>query len=110
MTFKDISIGRGEKMSVAKAALIFYFEEFDGSLLTYGHLDEMGRIVAIAGAKQKSFFTPAQVTARLRASAFWDKKISIGHYRGTRRGRGDALIFQPSEKGRIYYDSFLRCR
>lgn len=111
------SIGRGKKYSIAKAALIFYYEvklkEYANinaaPYLDYGELDDMHEIVEIAGAKQMSSYTPAQVSGRLANSPYWDKKYIAGFYAGM-RGHGGANVYRPSKKGEKYYHKKLKNR
>lgn len=110
---RDIpKIGRGKNMSVAKAALKFYFEEAipqrgEDVFLDYGDLDDMHRIIDIAGANHCSMFTATQVTSCLANSPYWDKEYISGVYSGM-RGHGGANIFTPSEKGKQYYKQYLK--
>lgn len=60
---KRPTLGRGKNMSIPKAALKFFFEEAitdrfrgENTFLDYGDLDDMHRIVDIAGANHCSFF------------------------------------------------------
>lgn len=100
------TLGRGKNMSIAKAALKFYYEELAGDFLVYGNVEDMHRIVDIAGAKHISFFTPTAVTKRLAQSPYWDKHFCRGFYAGF-RGHGGANIFAPSEKGKAFYEKNL---
>jgi len=105
-------IGRGSKMSIAKAALIYYYGEFAietggvGYFLTYGDLEAMHKIIDIAGAKHCSFFTAAQVSSCLGNSPYWNKELISGFYSGM-RGHGGANCYKPSEKGEKYYKEVL---
>lgn len=107
-------LGRGKNISIAKAALIFYFEECnffkshgEKAFLNYGDLDSMHRIVDIAGANHCSFFTATQVSSCLANSPYWDKEFIPGFYFGF-KGHGGANIFTPSEKGKEYYKKKLK--
>lgn len=100
-------------MSIAKAALKYYYEEShfyethgEKAFIDYGDLDSIHRIVDIAGANHCSFFTAAQVTSCLANSPYWHKRFCPGFYRGM-RGHGGANIFTPSDKGKEYYRSHL---
>lgn len=110
--FKIPLLGKGKNMSIAKAALKFYYEEAvpergTDTFLDYGDLEDMHRIVTIAGAKHCSFFTAAQVSGRLAKSPYWNKKFIPGFYSGM-RGHGGANIFTPSEKGKTYYENYIK--
>ncbi|MFW6311362.1 MAG: hypothetical protein ACOC1K_03915 [Nanoarchaeota archaeon] len=99
-------------MSIAKAALKFFYEEAiplrgSDTFLDYGDLEDMHRIVTIAGAKHCSFFTATQVTSRLANSSYWNKTFIPGFYSGM-RGHGGANIFTPSEKGKEYYEKYIK--
>lgn len=109
MNRKSPKLGRGKNMSIAKAALKFYYEELlsesyhdENSFLDYGDLDNMHRIVDIAGCNHCSFFTATQVSSCLSNSPYWDKKFIPGFYSGF-KGHGGANIYRPSEKGKKFY-------
>jgi hypothetical protein len=111
---KKPRLGHGKNMSIAKAALKYYYEELDfrkthgdNAFLDYGDIDGMHRIVTIAGANHCSFFTAAEVTACLANSPYWDKKFVRGFYSGM-RGHGGANIFTPSKIGKHYYETNLK--
>lgn len=113
---KKPKIGKGKNMSIARAALIFFYEEFlpgeiepQKAYLNYGHLDHMHRIVEIAGAKQASFFTHAQVSGRLASSPLWDHKLIAGFASGM-RGHGSANVYRPNLKGEQVYNKTLKNR
>jgi len=99
---KILRIGKGKNMSVPKAALVFYFSEYEGSVLTYGHMDEMHRIIDIAGAKHQSMLSPTQVISSLRNSPYWDCNLIRGFYPGL-AGHGGACVCKPSKKGEQLY-------
>lgn len=114
----DLSIGKGKKMSIAKAALIYYYETFlpyipsidpenNTPTLNYGHLDGLHDIVDIAGAKNMSYLTHKQVSKRLANSPYWDKEFIPGFYSGL-RGHGGANVYRPSDKGKKYYEEKLK--
>jgi len=110
-------IGKGKNMSLAKAGLIVWFEKNNEGCESFdrGLPDIMHRIVDVAGAKNISFFTSQQVTNCLANSPYWDKRLVIGMYKGigrtsAGRGRGDALLYKPSEKGIEYYKKHLKQR
>lgn len=98
-------IGKGSIMSIAKAAVVYFHEEFDGETLNYGDLEAMHRIVTLAGAKQQSFFTPAQVSACLANSPYWNKKFVSTFYSGM-RGHGGANCYSISDKGKEWYEKY----
>lgn len=99
-------IGKGQKMSIAKAGLIYFFnseiEEYD-----VGVPDPLHSIVDIAGAKHCSWFTPAQVTARLRNSPYFESRTIYGLYKGI-RGNWRTSLIKPNEKGTNFYNSNLK--
>lgn len=106
-------IGRGSKMSIAKAALIYYYRELPENssgmidFLDYGDLEAMHRIVDIAGCKHCSMLTAAQVSSCLASSPYWDKRFLPRFYKGM-PGHGGANIYTPSEKGSKYYEENLQ--
>ena len=89
-------------MSVAKAALVAFFEpeepEHAPGYIYSGDTDLLHRIVDIAGAKHRSFFTGNQVLSRLHNSPYWE---ITGYVRGWRERR--AAAYEPSEKGKTWY-------
>lgn len=117
-----LSIGRGTIMSIPKAALVLYYEkvlpDYQGHspnddykpFLTWGDFGLMHEIVDIAGAKHKSFLTPVQVSTRLARSPFWNKQFIQGFYSGFRGGQANANCLRPSEKGKRYYETYLKNR
>lgn len=107
------TIGRGKNMSIPKAALVFWFEDpewvkFNPGFLHWGDLDAMHKIVDIAGARQCSFLTPAQVSAQLAVSSYWEKDFHPCFYPGMRSCK--ANMYKPSEKGKLFYEKYLRNR
>lgn len=107
------NIGRGKNFSIAKAALIVYYEEiapdWDDAFLDYGDLNVIHRIVDVAGAQHCSVVTHNQVTSCLRNSPYWNNKFCPGFYSGM-RGHGGASLFTPSQKGEDYYHNILKER
>ena len=103
-------IGRGTKFSIAKAALIFYFEDEEYTLhdLDWGELDAMHKIIDIAGAQHCSFLTSVQVISCLRNSPYWDCQCIYGFYNGI--GNGKASLCRASQKGIEYYNRYLKGR
>lgn len=104
---RKVNIGRGSKMSIAKAALIYFYGDIGITFLHYGDLDAMHKIVDIAGAKHASFFTPVQVSSCLANSPYWEKTFICGFFKGF-RGHGGANAYKPSEKGKEYYQKHLK--
>lgn len=102
-------IGRGKNMSIAKAALKYYFEDFkeecDGVawFLYSGDTNSMHKIIEIAGAEHCSFLTTHQVLSCIRSSPYW---IASGVIPGWRNRR--ANVYTPSEKGIKYYETYLK--
>ena len=92
-------------MSVAKAALVVFFEpeepKYAPSYFYSGDLDTLHRIVDVAGAEHCSFFTSHQVLSRLHGSPYW--KID-GYVRGW--GERRAAVYRPSEKGKGWYNEY----
>jgi len=109
---KKPKLGRGRNMSIAAAALKFYYEELkpleggDQPFLDYGQVKNMERIVTIAGANHCGTFTPSLVTTRLAMSPYWKGVLVPQCYKGV-QGHGGALFFYPSEKGEKYYNEKL---
>lgn len=109
---KKPKLGKGANMSIAKAALKFYYEELeviagdDTPFLDYGQTENMNRIVAIAGAKHCDGFTPSLVTTRLAMSPYWESVLVSECYKDV-RGHRRALFFYPSESGEKYYKEKL---
>ena len=99
-------IGKGQKMSIAKAGLVVFFnndiEDFD-----VGCPDFLHQIIDVAGAKHCSFFTPAQVVARLRNSPYFEYRNVYGLYAGI-RGNWRTSLIKPSLKGIIFYKNNLK--
>ena len=106
----EFNLGKGKYFSIAKASLIFWFEEMDKDykFLDYGRPDDMHRIVDIAGCKHISFMTPTAVTNRLSSSPFWESKNCNYLYSGI--GNGKCSGFIPSQKGIDYYNDVLSKR
>lgn len=106
------TIGKGNKYSIPKAALIFYYEESGlkcEETFDYGCLLWIHRIVDIAECNHCGPDTPRQVTARLMGSPFWESEFVRGFYRGM-KGHGGASQLKPSERGKKYYEEFLKNR
>ena len=103
-------IGRGKNISIAKAALIYFYEDMDtsweGRFLDYGDLKMAHTIIDIAGAQHAGPATSVQVTACLSSSNLWDKEMMYGFYKGI--GNGNCNAYIPSEKGKKYYEEHLK--
>jgi len=99
-------------MSIAQAALKFYYEELkpleggDQPFLDYGQTENIDRIVAIAGTNHCGEFTAMLVTTRLGMSPYWDSVLVPRYYKDV-QGHGAASFFYPSEKGEKYYNEKL---
>jgi len=105
-------IGKGKKMSIAKAGLIVFYEERDKEIyeeFDVGVPDLLHKIVEVAGANHSSFFTPRQVMARLRSSPYFQKRTEYGMYKGI-RGTWKTTLVKPSPKGEEYYPLKLKNR
>ena len=105
-------IGKGKKMSIAKAGLIVFYEYLDKNIyseIDVGVPDTIHKIIDVAGAKHSSFFTPRQVMARLRSSHYFQKRIEYGMYKGI-RGNWKTTLVKPSPKGEEYYHLKLKNR
>lgn len=115
---KTIKLGRGKNYSVAKAALLVYYSnthrkeravDMNDNEYFFDHGDTfaMHEIVDVAGANHCSFFTPALVSGRLANSPYWNAVFVPGFYSGM-RGHGGANTYTPSEKGKEYYNKYLK--
>lgn len=101
-------IGRGERLSVAKAALIAYYEH-DGKEVGFiysGMLNFFHRAVDIAGAEHCGPGTHEQVLSILRSSPMWDISGTIPGW-----GQARANTYKPSQKGQDWVKSknFVAC-
>ncbi|MFW6015280.1 MAG: hypothetical protein ACOCRK_02480 [bacterium] len=95
-------IGRGKNMSIAKAALIVFYEfEFAGPYIYTGNLVSIHLIIDIAGAKHCSFITARQVVACLNNSPYWNVEGQVNVLRGI------ANCYIPSKEGKQYYNKYL---
>lgn len=109
---ENYSIGKGKHFSIAKAALIFYYESGnfkDGDTFDYGNFGYMHEIVDIAGCTHRGAFTSTQVSSRLIGSPLWSSECVRGFYKGM-AGNGRASLLKPSEKGKVYYETHLKGR
>ena len=101
-------IGRGKKMSIAKAGLIVYFnQENDFKEFDIGLFGILHNIVDVAGANHASSFTAGQVMEILRKSDLWDKRKVWGMYGGM-RGMSNIVFVRPSKEGIEYYNKKLK--
>lgn len=105
-------IGKGKRISVAKAALVFWYEvllpwnkstNVSEPVLYWGDFYHMEAISNIADTDSASYFLPAQISSRLATSPYWDKIFVEGVHKGFRGGARNANYYTPSEKGRLYY-------
>ena len=109
MAIRKINIGRGKNMSIAKAALKYYYENLKdecngiGWFIYSGDLNGFHTIIDIAGAKHASFFTHHQVLNCIRNSPYWEVS-------GTTKGWNNkyANIYTPNKKGLEYYEKYLK--
>lgn len=101
-------LGRGKNMSIARAALIYYFEsmlpESENAFIYSGDLDVHHKIVDLAGAKHCSVLTAHRVLGCLNASPYW--KSGLCQTKGWLNRR--ANTYRPSELGKQYYENNLR--
>jgi hypothetical protein len=110
-------LGRGSKMSIPKAAIVWFYEGYkyvekenlqpaQWNLGDYGAAHE---IVEIAGAKHGSVRTNRLVSDALSRSALWNKRRIWGLYSGFRGNTANPNSYTPSEKGeRWYREVFLK--
>ena len=103
---KQPTLGKGKNMSIAKAALVWWFSQEDSPIfLDYGMPSQLHEIVDIAGAEHRSFFTPFLVSRALANSPYWKKEMHPHLYPGIGNGRGN--MYTPSEAGIAYYNKHL---
>jgi len=106
-------IGKGKKMSIAKAGLIVFYEDmadgngFVAEEFDVGCPDNLHKIIDVAGAKHSSFFTPRQVMARLRSSPYFESRTEYSVYKGI-LGNWRTTFCKPSQKGKEYYHLKLK--
>lgn len=104
---KSRSIGKGKNMSIAKAALIVFYDYLvknDHAQFIYsGDLDLLHQIIDVAGAKHRGPFTKDQVLSRINKSTYWKADATIPG-----RGNREAYCYTPSEKGIAYYEKHLK--
>lgn len=102
-------IGKGKKMSIAKAALIVYFDEWpEGesggySYFCSGDLDLLHKIIDVADAKHAGPGTHHQVLSRINSSSYW-----VANHKTVGWGGRRAFCYTPSEKGKKYYEQNLK--
>ena len=100
-------IGRGKKMSIAKAGLIVFFDSENYlEFFDVGTFGMLHNIVEVAGAKHSSSFTAGQVMECLRKSDLWEK-FKVEGYKGI-RGMSNIVGVKPSQKGISYYNQKLK--
>ena len=109
---KKPTLGKGTKMSIPKAAIVWFFEGWKGTECTqapkfwyWGDYGFSHDIVDIAGARQASFFTTALVSKALSRSLYWDKYFHPSMCSGM-RGQQGANIYKPSEKGKDWFNRY----
>lgn len=109
---KAPTIWRGRRMSIAKAALIVYYEDVRpnhniNSLaepgLMYDQNDIMHNIVEVAWANHASWLTASQVSSRLWNSIYWSKEL-IKWMFSWMKWHWNANHYLPSSKWRDYYN------
>lgn len=104
------TIGRGKNMSIAKAALIVFFErvkpDWENAYFYSGDLNTLHEIVDVAGAEHCSAATIHQVLGCLNGSPYWGTDNWQTKGWGNRR----ANCYRPSEKGIKYYEEKLKNR
>lgn len=98
-------IGRGKNMSVAKAALIVFYDKEGVGYFYTGDLGYMHEIVDVAGAKHCSMYTAQQVASCLNSSPYWE---ATGRTKSW--GNSWAHCYEPSKKGEEYYEKNLKQR
>jgi hypothetical protein len=100
-------IGRGKVMSIPKAAVIEFYENHvkEKDFIYYGDLDFMHDVIHRAGAKHVGPMTTFRVCDCLRQSDLWESKFMPGFLSGF-RGHGGATSFEPSEKGKQFYQDW----
>lgn len=111
MDMKMPRLGRGKNMSIAKAALVVFYEkvlpEFGKNAYVYsGDLNTFHDIVDVAGANHCSFLTHHQVLSCMRSSSYWS--TDGWQVKGWREKW--ANCYRPSAKGKKYYEEMLKNR
>jgi hypothetical protein len=111
MDKRHSTTGRGKKLPLAKAALVWFFEGWKNGDLTeqpdswdWGRYGLAHEIVEIAGAKHASVNTTLCVSRALAKSKFWDKRFYRSFYRGI--GNGSANIYEPNELGKRWFKNY----
>ncbi len=101
-------IGRGKNMSIAKAALVWFYNNMNkhAGFVDWGDLDFIHGVVDIAGANHCSFLTAGQVCTCINNSPYWTGEMVYGFYNGI--GNNHAKLYQPTEKGKEYYINNLK--
>lgn len=111
-------LGRGEKMSIPKAALVWFFEGYmkeDHSALPprnwdIGNYGAAHVIVEIAGAMQMGPRTNRLVSDSLGRSPFWEKRRAWGMYSGFRGNTANPNIYTPSTSGIEWYRRYYKSK
>ena len=104
--------GRGKKMPIAKAALVWFFEGWkDGDCCRlqpeswdWGDYGVSHEIVDIAGAENVGPNTTFCVSRALGRSPLWSKKFCRGFYAGI--SNGVANIYTPNDAGKKWYEKW----
>jgi len=105
-----IRTGRGKKMSIAKAALVWFYEGWKNGEThdsqpiqwDWGEYGASHEIIDIAGAENVGPNTTHCVSQALAKSPFWNKRFIRNFYSGI----GSANIYTPSEKGKEWFISY----
>lgn len=102
---KSHKIGRGKNMSIAKAALVVFYHDWQHPphYLYTGELDLLHEVVEVAGANHCGPATHQQVISCLNASPYWEAKGVIPGW-----GNRWANALTPSEEGKAYYEDHLK--
>lgn len=103
--------GRGKNMSIAKAAIVWFFEGWKkGDAMQqptrwdWGDFGFSHEIIDIAGAKQCGPNTTHCVSAILAKSDLWNKRFYQHLYPGF--GTGAANVYTPSEAGKEWFKKY----
>ena len=105
------TVGRGKKMPIAKAAIVWFFEGWRGGdchiqpeTWDWGKYGLSHEIVEIAGAEQVGPNTTLCVSRALARSPLWSKRFIQGFYSGI--SNGTANIYKPSDLGKKWYQDW----
>lgn len=103
------TIGRGTKMSIAKAALHVFYEEYHSSedyladnFIYSGEVDLLHKIIDFAGAEHCSVDTIHQVLNCLNISPYWETNGTIQGWQNRK-----ANCYRPSDKGIDFIDKYV---